>query len=298
MIELRVAESDEDLEAWRQVRMAVLPDERALTVEEMRAMHDEERTYLVAFLDGRLAGSGLGGRSSFGYAGLHPRVLPEARRHGVGTAILRALADRAVAQGFTEAGTNVEEPGALAFAERFGYEEVDRQVEQVLTLAGDEPWPHIPDGISIVSVAERPELWAQAYDPLALEAFADMATFRPVVVSREQWERDWLDWPEGMFLALAGEEIVGYAGLERDDDHPERAEHAMTAVRRTWRRRGLATVLKQHALAFGAANGVRQVYTWTQRDNADMRALNERLGFTRRSESITVRAALPLPAPD
>ncbi|HEX6868062.1 MAG TPA: GNAT family N-acetyltransferase, partial [Candidatus Limnocylindrales bacterium] len=220
MIELRVADTDEDLEAWRQVRMTVLPDERTLSIEEMRAMDDDERTYLIAFLDGRLAGSGLGGRSSFGYAGLHPRVLPEARRRGVGSAILRDLADRAIAQGFTEAGTNIEESGALAFAERFGYAEVDRQVEQVRTLAADEPWPTIPDGITVVSMAERPELWAEAYEALALEAFADMATYRPIMVTREQWERDWLDWPEGMFLALAGDEIVGCAGLERDDDHP------------------------------------------------------------------------------
>lgn len=298
MIELRVADTDEDLEAWRQVRMTVLPDERTLSVEEMRAMDDDERTYLIAFLDGRLAGSGLGGRSSFGYAGLHPRVLPDARRRGVGSAILRDLADRAIAQGFTEAGTNIEEAGALAFAERFGYEEVDRQVEQVRALAPDEPWPAIPEGITLVSVAERPESWAEAYEALALEAFADMATYRPIIVTREQWERDWLDWPEGMFLALAGDRIVGCAGLERDDDHPERAEHAFTATHRSWRRRGLATALKRHALAFGAANGIREVYTWTQRGNADMRALNERLGFITRSESITVRAPLPLPSPD
>jgi hypothetical protein len=41
--------------------------------------------------------------------------------------------------------------------------------------------------------------------------------------------------------------------------------------------------------------------TWTQRGNDDMRALNTRLGFTTRSESIRMQAALPLalglPAP-
>ena len=87
-----------------------------------------------------------------------------------------------------------------------------------------------------MTVAERPELWAAAYDPFALEAFADFATYRPIVVTREQWERDWLVWPEAMFLALAGGEIVGCAGLERDDDQPDRAEHALTAVARGWRR--------------------------------------------------------------
>jgi mycothiol synthase len=292
-IAIRVARSDADLETWRRVRLGVLPNERALTVAEMRAMATDETIYLLAELDGALAGSGYGGRSSFDHAGLHPRVLPSMRRRGVGTALLRRLADHAVASGFTEATSLVEDAGSFAFAERFGFQEVDRQVEQVRTI-GVEPPPAFPDGVRVVSVAERPELWGAAYDPFALEALADMATDRPVVVTREQWERDWLAWPDGMFLALEGDEVIGCAGLERDHDHPERAEHALTAVTRRWRRRGLASALKRLTLAFAADHGIREVYTWTQRDNADMRALNERLGYVTRSESITVRGPLPL----
>jgi GNAT superfamily N-acetyltransferase len=160
---------------------------------------------------------------------------------------------------------------------------------------GDEPMPAIPDGIEVVTVAERPELWPAAYDPFALEAFADMATLRRILVSREQWERDWLSWPEATFIALAGDQVVGCAGLEYDEDQPDRAEHALTAVARPWRRRGLASMLKRMTLAFAAANGVQEVTTWTQMGNADMRALNERLGYTERGEAITVRGPLPLP---
>ena len=293
-IRLRVVNGDADLEAWRQVRIAVLPNERCTTVEWMRASMTPERLYLLAEFDGVLAGSGLGGRSDLGCAGLHPRVLPWARRRGVGTALLLALAEHAVQHGFEEAGTNVDDPGSIAFAERFGYREVDRQVEQVRVI-GDEPAASVPPGIEIVSLEDRPELWAAAYDPLALETFADMATDRPIVVSREQWERDWLASPEAMFLALADGEIVGCAGLERDTDNPGRAEHAVTAVRRDWRRRGLATALKRATLAFAGDHGIGEVYTWTQRGNDDMRRLNERLGYVTRSESVTVRASLPLP---
>ena len=35
-ITIRRAESDADLESWRQVRMAVVPNERTATVGEMR----------------------------------------------------------------------------------------------------------------------------------------------------------------------------------------------------------------------------------------------------------------------
>lgn len=294
-IAIRVAVHDEDLEAWRRVRLAVMPEERTLSVEEMRAMATDETLYVLAELDGEVAGCGLSGRSSFDYAGLHPRVRPSMRRRGVGTALLHALAADAMEKGFTEAGSLVDDAGSLAFAERFGFREVDRQVEQVRAI-GEEPMPAMPDGIRVVSVGERPDLWARAYDPFALEAFGDMATFRPVVVSREQWERDWLSWPEAMFLALEGDEIVGCAGLEYDADRPDRAEHALTAVTGRWRRRGLATALKRLTLRFASQHAVREVYTWTQRDNTDMRALNERLGYRYGAESITVRGPLPLRA--
>ena len=290
---IRPAETDADLEAWRRVRLAVIPHERAPSVAEMRAMSTHETLYLLAEVDGEVAGSGMAGRSSFDYAGLHPRVLPGHRRRGVGTAMLRALADHAVDRGFTEAGTLVDDAGSLVFAERFGFREVDRQIEQRRTI-GTEPAPDIPEGIGVVTVADRPELWSQAYDPFALEAFAAMATFRPVIVTREQWERDWLSWPEAMFLALDGDEIVGCAGLEYDPDRPDRAEQSLTAVTTRWRRRGLATALKRLTLAFAAEHGVREIYTWTQRDNADMRALNEGLGYRYGVESITVRGPIPL----
>jgi GNAT superfamily N-acetyltransferase len=295
-IELRVAESDDDLEAWRRVRMTVLPNERCLSVDEMRETATRETLYLVAELDGELAGSGLAGRSSFGYAGLHPRVLPAVRRRGVGSALLDQLVAHAIESGFDEAGTLVDDEGSMAFARRFGFREVDRQIEQVRTI-GAESMPAVPDGITVVTVAERPELWSAAYDPFALEAYADFATARPVVVSRDQWEHDWLSWPEAMFFALAGDEIIGCAGLEYDPDQPDRAEHALTAVARPWRRRGIASMLKRVTLAFAASNGVREVYTWTQLGNADMRALNERLGYVNRGLSLTVRAPLPLRRP-
>jgi GNAT superfamily N-acetyltransferase len=290
---LRVAESDADLEAWRRVRAEVIPNERVATIEWMRASMTPERVYLVAELDGAVIGSGLGGRSDLGYAGLHPRVVPSARRQGVGTAILLELAERATRLGFTEAGTNVDDAGSLEFAARFGYREVDRQVEQVRPI-GVEPWPEVPDGLTIVSVAGRPELWAAAYDPLALQAFTDMALDRPIQATTQQWQRDWLESPEATFVALAGGEVVGIAGLQLDEDQPDRAENAITAVLRGWRGRGIAKALKQMTLAWAAEHGIREVYTWTQQGNEVMRALNARLGYVGRGVSVTVRRSLPL----
>jgi GNAT superfamily N-acetyltransferase len=297
MVTVREAETATDLEAWRQVRLAVLPNERCPSVAEIRRSATRESAYLLAELDGVVVGAASCGRSDMaGRASLSVRVLPEARRRGVGTALLLPLAERVRALGYDEVGASVDEPESLPFAERFGFREVDRQVEQV-HVVGDEPEPVIPEGVEIVAVADRPELWRVAYYQLAPEAFEDFALDTPLDVSLEQWERDWLAWPEGMFLALADGEVIGCAGLEPDADTPGRAENALTAVRRDWRGRGVASALKRTALRFAAANGLREVYTWTQRGNEDMRRLNDHLGYVTRSESITVRAPLPLEEP-
>ena len=280
MIVVRPAETDADLEAWRQVRIAVLPNERAAQVEELRRAMTPETLYLLAELAGALAGSGVAGRSDFAGQGfVAPRVLPEMRRHGVGTALLRALAEHVHDLGFDEAGAGTDDPGSLAFAERFGFREVGREVEQVRAV-GDE----------------RPDLFERVYHELARDALQDFAVDRPIDVSLEDWKREWVTWPEGSFVALADEQIVGCAGLLRDDDHPDRAENSLTAVRRDWRRRGLASSLKRAVLAWAASNGVREIYTWTQTGNEGMRAVNERLGYVTRTVSVRVRGSLPLPA--
>jgi GNAT superfamily N-acetyltransferase len=296
MIELRRAETDADLEAWRRVRATVLPNERAASVEEMRRMETPDRVWLLAELEGEVVGSGAAAKSDFPDSGfVAPRVLPAARRRGVGTALLRALAAHVESLGFRRAGASVDDPGSLAFAERFGFREVDREVEQVRVVLDEEPPGRSPAGIEIVSLADRPDLWRATYETVGRQALEDMAFERRPEVSLDTWEREWITTlPEATFLALAGGEVVGCAGLYADDDVPERAENALTAVRRDWRRRGVAGALKQSTLAWAAANGIREVYTWTQRGNEGMRRLNERLGYVTRTESVRVRADLPL----
>jgi mycothiol synthase len=295
VIAVRPAESDADLEAWRRVRIAVVPNERAQTVDELREALTPTQLYLLAELDGRVAGSGVAGRSDLAGQGfVSPRVLPQARRRGVGTALLRELAEHVQGLGFDRAGALTDDTESLAFAERFGFREVDRDIEQVRTI-GDEPWPEPPPGIEVVSLPERPELFERAYEELALEAFRDFALDRPIEISLEDWNREWQVWPEGSFFALADGELVGMAGLIRDDDRPERAENSLSAVRCDWRRRGVASLLKRTVLAWAAANGLQEVYTWTQNGNAAMRVVNERLGYETRSVAIRVRARLPLP---
>jgi mycothiol synthase len=88
--------------------------------------------------------------------------------------------------------------------------------------------------------------------------------------------------------------VIGCAGLNRDADRPERAENALTAVRRDWRGHGIASHLKRLTLQWAAVNGVSELYTWTQAGNSSMVQLNEHLGYVPGQVSITVSRALPL----
>lgn len=296
MIRIRRAETDDELESWRRVRLAVQPNERTATVAELRERNaaQPDRLYLLAELGGDLAGSGFAGRSDLGHGNVMPLVLPQYRRRGVGTAILEALLDHVSASGFDEAGAHVDggDPGSVAFATRHGFREVDRQVEMVRALDRAVPEPRPVDGIDFATIAERPELLEQAYE-LAREGYADLKLASGTVsVSRDEWLREEATLPAGSFVALASGEIVGYAGLMRWPGDDTLAEHGLTVVRRAWRGRGLATALKERELAWAAANGIRELVTWTQRGNEALQGVNEKLGYVTRSVSLSVRRAL------
>lgn len=295
MIDIRPAE-DHELDAYVAVWNAITPDEPADPARQReRRGRDGRRLYLLAERDGEVVGCGFAGPSQSEKRGfLSPRVLPGARRAGIGTALLRALAAHLTGLGFTTASAHVDgsDGGSLAFADRLGFEEVDRQVEQVLVVGDPGPARVPANGVVFATLAERPELLRESY-PLATEGYADMAVYTAVTISLEDWlAGDDANLPEGSFIALAGEEIVGLSGLCRNPDGA--VEDGLTVVRRDWRRRGLAEALKRAKLEWAAANGVAQIATWTQTGNEAMRALNERLGYTYGSVSITVRADLPV----
>jgi mycothiol synthase len=292
-IEVRRAESDADLEAFISIRRGLLPNESGGTVELMRKdlAANPDRSVYVAELDGEVVGSGLVSLSDLGdrYS-LKVRVLPGARRRGIGTALLRELVTHATGD---KIATHLEEEGSRPFAERFGFRETDRQVEQVKRLR-DEPAPSPPpDGIEVVTVAERPALLREAY-ALASEGYSDMALEWPASISLDTWLREnEAILAAGSFVALERGEIVGYSGLVQHDN-PGVAEDGLTVVRRDRRRRGLAMTLKRMELAWAAENGFREVVTWTQRGNESMRKLNELLGYEYRDVTITMVAPLPL----
>jgi len=293
MIALRTVVTDGDLEAWIAVRRIVLPDEPAATMVQMRALEAPERLLLLAERDGELAGSGLATRSDTGGGFVAPRVLPGHRRSGVGTALLAPLLEHVRAHGFDAAVAHADDDAALAFAQRHGFVEVDREVEQVRAVSPDEPAPAPYEAVEFVSVEERAELLELSFR-VAEQGYADLALASGSMrVSLEEWLRDEATLPGGSIAALDGGQVVGYAGLLSWNDDDTRAEHGLTTVDRAWRRRGLATALKRRQLAWAAANGIRELATWTQTGNEGMRSVNEQLGYATRTISHRMRRELP-----
>jgi GNAT superfamily N-acetyltransferase len=292
-VEITVCVTDDDYEAWRRVRIEVVPHERASTVAQMRSQDSPERLMVLATENGEVIGSGLAGRSDSGGAFLAPRVRPAYRRQGVGSALLGHLAAYLVELGFPQVRGMVDDDESLAFAEHFGFVEIDRQVEQVLAVT-DPPRPSAPPaGVRVVDLAERPELWLASYDTFGTEVLADFALYEPLQVSAEQWASPaWIGEP--MFLALADGEVIGCAGLHVDTDRPGRAENALTAVRRSWRGTGVASYLKRLTIRWAAEHDITEIYTWTQAGNESMIRLNQHLGYAAGQTSITLSRPLPL----
>ena len=139
MIEVRRAESDADFEGWIRVKRAAFPNESAWTVQEFRERHaSRTSSWLVAVLDGRdrrrRAGRPLG-RARV-EASSRRAFIPTPAAAGWARPCSYRLTGHVAGLGFDKAAASVDDEGSQAFAERFGFEEVDREVEQVIALPG------------------------------------------------------------------------------------------------------------------------------------------------------------------
>jgi mycothiol synthase len=281
---IRRAHTADDLAAWCEVWNAITPREPIRVDElERRIARQPERLYLLAedVGVGCVAPTDSSGRL---YVGV--RVLPEARRRGIGSALYELVVDHARRLGPEWLSTMVSggEPEALAWAERRGCEEYGRQVELVRELGGGERRPEPPDGIRVVELTE--DLYDAAYE-LTQEAWEDLPTEVKVdAPSYEVWLEEEVPGPVA-FVALDDGAVVGFAALlERG---PGLLEHGLTATRRTHRRRGIATALKRTEIAWAAEQGYRELITFTQDRNEGMQAINLALGFRPEPPWISMR---------
>ncbi|HEY3051440.1 MAG TPA: GNAT family N-acetyltransferase [Gaiellaceae bacterium] len=262
---------------------------------------DRKSAFLLATREDEAVGCGVGRPSSI-QSSLYAmvRVLPEHRGEGVGSRILEALSDHARSLGRNSLWGRIREDdgGSRRFARNRGFREAGREYEVVLDTALANVSAQPPEGIELVSLAGRPDL-AEAVHEVDCEVSGDVP--RPEGDDFEAtpypwWRELYLEGPgavpDAMIAALAGDEVVGYTGLRRRGSTSPIAENMLTAVRREWRRRGIATALKREQIARARAAGIEQIFTTNDETNTGMRGVNARLGYRPAPTQIVVTGPL------
>jgi mycothiol synthase len=302
MAEVRECADERDEQLSLDIYNAVWPHD-AVTMDEVRHFKAAmvRHVDLVAWIDGVAVGSG--------FAAIMPQrpdvpivlltVLAQARGRGAGTALYQAISDWTRKHGLDvlEAVVSDEDPESLAFAERRGFREHLREKGVALRLAEIEaPAVEPPEGIEIVSWAQRPELARGIYE-VALESSPDIPGWEDEIP--EPFE-DWLvnemqgsgDKPEATFLALSGDEVVGYAKFSLTEAQPKTAHHDLTGVKRAWRGRGIARALKATQIGWAKENGYEELRTRNDERNGPIRHLNREFGYRPTTGRIYVRGPL------
>ena len=180
-----------------------------------------------------------------------------------------------------------DDPGGSDFAEHRGFVVTSRIRELRLVLDGcPRPIFELPEEIEMTTLAERPEL-ARGVWETATEAMADIHADGDVPVSPGSFEEfstralagpRYI--PEATFVAVGDGEVVGYGQLAWMNRAAGHADHAMLAVRRTWRGRGIAKALKAAQIAWALDNGLSELRTGNDERNASARAVNANFPYT------------------
>jgi GNAT superfamily N-acetyltransferase len=305
----RATDDDADLGLIARIVNEVSPED-STSIDELRwaAATYPGGVRFVAETGGQAVGVGTVGRIY-----MHPPefpafwgtldVLPNARRQGVGEALLIAISREA-----REAGKNElhipaidSRPEGIEFLLHRGFTEYERAKAVELPLTGlSKPSIVLPAGVDLHTLAERPDLVAGVH-AVAEEAFSDipggetpmaagdLAAFRVRDVDRPSIPKD------GFFVAtdtLTGQ-VIGYASLLLLPGQANRkAWHDMTAVLRAWRGRGLARALKHATIGWAIDHGLEILMTGNDINNAPMRAVNARLGYRSTPDLLTMRGPL------
>jgi mycothiol synthase len=302
MIEIREIGADE-LETWIGVAGRVRENRGGGVAEYVDWKRQaEDMAWWLAFDGSEAVGAALA------YVGWHSKpgtgtgesfVLPEHRNAGVGSALYREIATWVQQRGSVMLETTIAEDdeASLAWADRRGFRETGRNSRMVLDLTAiAAPEIDPPEGVEIVTWAERPEL-ARGIYAVACEAYPDV----PGDEATEMYSfEDWVskdmggssDLPEATFVALVDGEVAGYAKLSLSQSESQIAFHDMTGVRRSFRGRGIASALKRAQIAWAKQAGYEKLQTSNEVRNAPIRHLNERHGYVMEPGLVTLQAPL------
>ena len=278
----------DDVPSAAAMRQRAWPD-TILTAEGMRHSleHVPDRAELLMLAweeDGEIVGWGTAGREWWvaepDRGTLVVAVDPGRRREGIGSA-LAAVADEhltAIGVTTTRAGS-VDEPGARALATRLGFTVLGASATSAIDPRTVTPEP-IPGDVRIVPFADLDD--PEALYDLDVEVSNDIPNEEFDGVSFNEWRNEFWRSPlidqDASLAAFVGDELAAMTMI-RIDEPSGRAQNNVTGTRRTFRRRGLARLLKTHSLHIAGQRGATIALTDNDETNAPMLAVNTNLGY-------------------
>lgn len=292
----------DDYRVLADIRNANFPDE-PLSVEDL--MHRDAKRdpkclvrRWIAECDGQPVGFGSYNQSAWSYDPQHFYVticvLPEFQGRGCGSALYDQMLDALAPFDPIQLETSTLEnyPHAMRWLEQRGFKLHVRLQRSILALAEFDPTPWAgletrleAEGIVIKSLPELrasdPD-WARKHYELDMATMVDIPGFDNFTPpSFEQWQKDLLESPrikpEAFLAAVQGDQHVGLTELLTSPQTDDLFT-GLTAVRREYRRKGIATALKVRALTWAKENGCPRIHTENEENNP-MLQLNYALGF-------------------
>jgi ribosomal protein S18 acetylase RimI-like enzyme/predicted GNAT family acetyltransferase len=253
----------------------------------------------VAYVDGQMVAWGTVTQHAWSFQegkyGFYGAVHPEYRRRGIGSRLYEQLCAAVMAEGASKlvAETREDQPDGLRFLEKRGFQRAMRYPISELAVAAFDFARFqatvdavLASGIVIKPLSalqtEEPEWKQKSYD-LEWELLKDVPSPDPLTPTGvEQYEKEILGnpdfMPEAYYVALDGTEYVGMSNLWRDPANLKRLNTGLTGVKRSHRRRGIATALKVHGIRFAQAYGAEIIETGNEENNP-MYQLNLQLGY-------------------
>lgn len=238
---------------------------------------------------------------------LNVAVVPAARRHSAGTALLTAAERFTAGHAATLLVGDVrdDDPDSLAYMQKRGYRIRRHGYDATLDLSAYDPAPFagvVPGvaagGIRFLTLAEAPgaaseralyELYARTMPDIPgyeAQGFMSFDTWHRFVVAGAGARPEWV------IIAAAGDRYVGVTTLVSVQEHMY-THH--TLVHPDYRGRKIALALKVLGIAAARRAGAPYLRTGNDSLNAPMLAVNRKLGYVPESGGYQVVRELPRP---
>ncbi|HZE39787.1 MAG TPA: GNAT family N-acetyltransferase [Stackebrandtia sp.] len=285
-ITVRPAEADRDAERIASLHSTAYPfgtfNAEAITHRLSTSPAHIRALELVADVGGRTIGHGLVAfEPEFGEGQGRFVVIvdPDHQGRGVGSALYQPMLEHARAIGVTKLVGRLIDARALDIALAHGFTKT--RIDRISHVSLDKvPAPFDPpEGIRLVPQSELDDFRAMyAIDSAVLGDIPADTPFVPLPY--EDWCRKYAEDPklnaECTVLAFDADTVAAVAWMDGGDD---KVWSSLTGVRREYRGRGLAKLVKTHALDRARRRGATDAYTSNDSTNAGMLAVNDWLGY-------------------